>query len=70
VPARKPAKLEMFLLGIFLCKKKSEVIAEYALRGTTQPIGVAEYKIVKFIPSNLNPELPTIEEIEKEIATM
>jgi predicted nuclease of restriction endonuclease-like (RecB) superfamily len=56
-------------IGLLLCKSKSEVIAEYALRGTTQPIGVAEYEIVKSIPTNLKPELPTVEEIEKELAT-
>ena len=56
-------------IGLLLCKSKSEVIAEYALRGTTQPIGVAEYEIVKSIPTDLKTELPTIEEIEKELAT-
>jgi len=56
-------------IGLLLCKSKSEVIAEYALRGTTQPIGVAEYEIVKSIPTDLKPELPTVEEIEKELAT-
>ncbi|MBN2728620.1 MAG: DUF1016 family protein [Bacteroidales bacterium] len=55
-------------IGLLLCKSKSEVIAEYALRGTTQPIGVAEYEIVNSIPADLRPELPTIEEIEKELA--
>ena len=57
-------------IGLLLCKSKSEVIAEYALRGTTQPIGVAEYEIVKSIPTDLKPELPTVEEIEKELATI
>lgn len=56
-------------IGLLLCKSKSEVIAEYALRGTTQPIGVAEYEIVKSIPTDLKTELPTIEEIEQELAT-
>lgn len=56
-------------IGLLLCKSKSSIIAEYALRGTTQPIGVAEYEIVKSIPKDLKPNLPTIEEIEKELAT-
>ncbi|MDA3912028.1 MAG: DUF1016 domain-containing protein [Bacteroidales bacterium] len=56
-------------IGLLLCKSKSEVIAEYALRGTTQPIGVAEYEIIKSIPIDLKPELPTVEEIQKELAT-
>lgn len=56
-------------IGLLLCQSKSEIIAEYAFRGTTQPIGVAEYEIVKSIPTNLKSGLPTIEEIEKELAT-
>ncbi len=55
-------------IGLLLCKSKSEIIAEYALRGTTQPIGVAEYDILKSFPNDLQPQLPTIEEIEQELA--
>jgi predicted nuclease of restriction endonuclease-like (RecB) superfamily len=51
-------------IGILLCKSKSKVIAEYALRGMTQPIGIAEYEINKAIPKEIKSELPTIEEIE------
>ena len=51
-------------IGLLLCKSKSEIIAEYALRGMTQPIGIAEYEINKVVPENLKSELPTIEEIE------
>ena len=55
-------------IGLLLCKSKSKVIAEYALRGMSQPIGIAEYELSKAIPENLKTELPTIEEIEKELA--
>ena len=51
-------------IGLLLCKSKSEIIAEYALRGMTQPIGIAEYEINKAIPKEVKTELPTIEEIE------
>lgn len=62
------SKNENPTIGLLLCKSKSKVIAEYALRGTTQPIGVAEYEIVKSIPADLKTQLPTIEEIEKELS--
>lgn len=55
-------------IGLLLCKSKSEIIAEYALRGTKQPIGVAEYEIIKSIPDDLKPQLPSIEDIEQELA--
>lgn len=56
-------------IGLLLCQSKSEVIAEYALRGMTQPIGIAEYELNKAMPKNLKSELPTIEKIEKELAS-
>ena len=52
-------------IGLLLCKSKSEIIAEYALRGMSQPIGIAEYEINKAISKEVKTELPTIEEIEK-----
>ena len=52
-------------IGLLLCKSKSEIIAEYALRGMKQPIGIAEYEINKAIPKEIITELPTIEEIEQ-----
>ncbi|MEA1979515.1 MAG: PDDEXK nuclease domain-containing protein [candidate division Zixibacteria bacterium] len=51
-------------IGLLLCKSKSEIIAEYSLRGMTQPIGIAEYEINKALPKEIEAELPTIEEIE------
>lgn len=56
-------------IGLLLCQSKSEVIAEYALRGMTQPIGIAEYELSKAMPKDLKSNLPTIEKIEKELAT-
>lgn len=50
--------------GFFLFLK---IIAEYALRGTSQPIGIAEYELSKSIPENLKTNLPTIEKIEREL---
>lgn len=46
-------------IGLLLCKTKSDIIAEYALRGMTQPIGVAEYELSKAVPDNLKPN-PTL----------
>lgn len=57
-------------IGIVLCQSKNKIEAEYALRGISQPIGVAEYQLSRAIPDNIKSELPTIEEIEKELATI
>jgi len=47
-----------------LCREKNKIEAEYALRGISQPIGVAEYQFTKAVPENIKSELPSIEEIE------
>lgn len=54
-------------IGLLLCKSRSKVIAEYALKGIEKPIGVSEYQLTKAIPDNLRANLPTIEEIEAEL---
>ncbi len=54
-------------IGILLCKSKNKVEAEYALRGLSQPIGIAEYQFSKAIPENLKSQLPTIQDIEAEL---
>jgi predicted nuclease of restriction endonuclease-like (RecB) superfamily len=53
-------------LGLLLCKQQHRVVAEYALRGMTQPIGIAEYKLQ--LPDDLAQYLPSIAQIEAELA--
>lgn len=52
-------------IGLLLCKQQHRVVAEYALRGMTQPIGIAEYKLE--LPEDLARYLPSIEQIEAEL---
>jgi predicted nuclease of restriction endonuclease-like (RecB) superfamily len=47
---------------------KSKIVAEYALRGTSQPLGIAAYDLSRAIPAELQSSLPTIEKIEKELS--
>jgi predicted nuclease of restriction endonuclease-like (RecB) superfamily len=55
-------------IGLLLCKSKNKVVAEYALGDNTQPMGIAEYKLVESLPEPLQTNLPSIEQIEKELA--
>lgn len=57
-------------IGLLLCKGKNEVVAEYALKGYNQPIGVADYELSKAVPENLKSTLPQIEELEQELKEM
>lgn len=54
-------------IGLILCKKNNKIIAEYALRDTSKPIGIAEYKLATMLPENIKGELPTIRELEEEL---
>ena len=54
-------------LGLLLCKSKNKVVAEYALGDKTQPMGVAEYKLLESLPAELQTSLPSIEQIEREL---
>ena len=53
-------------IGLLLCKKQNRLVAEYALRDTNKPIGVAEYRLVASLPKNFRSSLPSIKEIEAE----
>jgi predicted nuclease of restriction endonuclease-like (RecB) superfamily len=55
-------------IGLILCKSKNNILAEYTLRDMTKPIGLAEYRLQDALPKKLQTVLPTIEEIEAELA--
>ncbi len=54
-------------IGLLLCRTKNKLVAEYALSGIDKPIGIAEYELVRSLPSPLDRSLPSIEEIEAEL---
>ena len=54
-------------IGLLLCNGGDKVVAQYALSGYDQPIGVSDYQLTKAIPNNLKSALPTIEEVEEEL---
>ncbi len=56
-------------IGLLICKRKNDFIAEYALRDIRKPIGVMGYEaeIVEELPKRLRGKLPTVSEIEQEL---
>ena len=56
-------------IGLLLVKDKNQMLVEYALAGTTKPIGVAQWErqITQSLPDNLKPSLPSVEDIEAEL---
>lgn len=67
VDAQVKAKQDKPTIGLLLCKSQNRVVAEYALRGSSKPIGVAEYQLVAALPAELRTSLPSIEQIEREL---
>ena len=54
-------------IGLLLCNGGDKVVAQYALSGYNQPIGVSDYQLSKAIPENLKSALPTVAEVEEEL---
>lgn len=54
-------------IGLILCKEKNRIVVEYALRDTGKPMGVAQYRLVESLPKRLQSELPTNEELAREM---
>ena len=55
-------------IGLLLCNGGDKVVAQYALSGYDQPIGVSDYQLSKAIPENLKSALPTVAEVEEELS--
>jgi len=54
-------------IGLLLCRKANKLIAEYSLKKINNPIGISEYILNDELPEELFKELPSIEEIEREL---
>lgn len=54
-------------VGLLLCKSKNDLVAEYSLKDMSKPIGVSEYRITSDLPTELEKQLPSIEDIQKHI---
>jgi len=46
------------------------VVVEYALRDVSKPLGVAEYRLAQALPTELRGALPSVEELEAELAKL
>ena len=55
-------------IGLLICKTKNNVMAQYALEATNQPIGISEYQLSKLVSEDIQSQLPTIEDIEATLS--
>jgi YhcG PDDEXK nuclease domain len=55
-------------IGLILCKTPDRVVAEYALRDVSRPIGISKaYELAASLPAKSKGTLSAIEEIESEL---
>lgn len=55
-------------IGLILCQERSRLLAEYSFAGIDKPIGISTYELTRALPKELRSALPTVEEIEAELA--
>ena len=55
-------------IGLILCQRNNQVLAEYALRGVAKPIGVSTFELTRALPTALASVLPSIAAIEAELS--
>ena len=55
-------------LGLLVCKDLDKIEAQYALESSSQPLGISRYELTRLIPEDFKGSMPTIEEIEAELA--
>jgi hypothetical protein len=56
-------------IGLILCKTSNQVVAEYALRDLSKPVGISSYltKLVETLPQELQSSLPTVADLEAQL---
>lgn len=54
-------------IGLLICKSKDNTLAQYALEGSNQPIGISAYDLEKLYPAKVEGLIPTVEEIEAKL---
>lgn len=55
-------------IGLLICKEKSKTLAQYALEGSSQPLGISDFELSKLYPEKIEGTIPTIEEIEANLS--
>ncbi len=57
-------------IGLLVCRGKNAPLAKYLLGKIDMPLGVSDYELLRKVPDDFKSQLPTVEEIEAELANM
>jgi predicted nuclease of restriction endonuclease-like (RecB) superfamily len=61
LPEHKPT------IGVLLCKSSDQTMVKYSLKNINSPLGVSTFELLKDLPQDLKPDMPSVEELEDEI---
>lgn len=67
VDAEVKQKTDNATIGLLLYKTPNKVVVEYTLKNIKAPLGVSEYKVQNVLPKNMQLQLPSIKQLEKEL---
>jgi hypothetical protein len=56
-------------IGIILCKSKTALDVEYALRDIKKPLGISEFTFNE-LPEDVKSNMPTVAELENELKNL
>ena len=57
-------------IGLLVCKQKDNLIAQYSLESSSQPLGISEYELEKLYPEKVEGTMPSIEELEQNLSNL
>src|SRR5262249_25425383 len=55
-------------VGIILCLRRNATVAEFALRSTRSPMGIATFETREALPADVRDSLPSVELLQHEFA--
>ncbi len=56
-------------IGLILCQARDRLLVEYSFAGINNPLGISTYQLTRALPAQLRSVLPTVAEIESELAS-
>ncbi len=56
-------------IGLLICKQKNNLLAQYALEASNQPLGISEFELAKLYPEKIEGAMPSIDEIEQSLGS-
>lgn len=54
-------------IGLLICRQKDSLLAQYALEGSSLPLGISEFELEKLYPEKVEGTMPSIKEIEAKL---